>query len=277
MGRKVIITIAPTGNVPTKEMTAHVPVTASEIANQVYDCWKEAASVAHIHARNEEGLPTSDVNTYKQIMEHLAEKKDCDIITQLSTGGRAGNSAGERGQMLCLAPEMASLATGSSNFPAKANLNDPDTINYLASEMNKYNIKPEIEVFDGAMLFNAVHLAKKGILCSPLHINLVMGVPGSLPATPKNFFFLYENLPANCTWTMTAIGRRHVELSTMALALGGHIRVGLEDNIYYDYEKKSPATNISLVRRIRDIALAMGLEIATPKEARVMLNLQAKS
>jgi len=276
MARKVIITIAPTGNVPTKEMTPHLPVTAEEIADQIYECWQEGAAVAHIHARDLEGLPTSDVDTYKQIMECLAEKKDCNIITQLSTGGRAGNSYTERGQMICLAPEMASLATGSSNFPAKANLNDPETISYLGGEMNEYNVKPEIEVFDVAMLSNAVHLAKKGLLASPMQINLVMGVPGSLPATPKNLFFLYESLPADCTWTITAIGRRHVELTTMALALGGHVRVGLEDNIYYNYENKSLATNVNLVRRVRDIALAMGLEIATADEARAMLNLPTK-
>lgn len=276
MSRKVIITIAPTGNVPTKQMTPHVPVTVQEIVDHVYECWQEGASIAHIHARNDEGVPTSDVGVFKQIMAGLAERKDCDIITQLSTGGRAGNSGQERGQMLSLAPEMASLATGSSNFPAKANLNDPDTIGYLSGEMTTYNIKPEIEVFDAAMLHNAVHLAKTGKIPSPLHINMVLGVPGSLPATPKNLFFLYESLPENCTWTVTAIGKRHVELSTMALALGGHVRVGLEDNIYFNQEQKSLATNISLVRRIKDIALAMGLEIATPAEARAILSLPAK-
>ena len=276
MARKVIITIAPTGNVPTKQMTPNVPLSVQEIADQLYECWKEGAAIAHIHARNQEGLPTSDVGVYEQIIGRLTDKKDCDLITQLSTGGRAGKSAEERGQMICLAPEMASLATGSSNFPSKANLNDPDTIGYLRGEMAKYNVKPEIEVFDAAMLHNAVHLARKGLIAEPMHFNLVLGVPGSLPATPKNLFFLYESLPEGCTWTVTAIGKRHVELSTMALALGGHVRVGLEDNIYYNYEKKDLATNLGLVRRIRDIALAMGLEIATPQEAREILSLPAK-
>ena len=274
MARKVIITIAPTGNVPTREMTPNVPVTPQEIADQVYACWQEGAAVAHIHARDEKTLPTSNVEVYREIMSCLAAKQDCDIIVQLSTGGRAGNSSAERGQMLCLAPEMASLATGSSNFPAKANLNDPDTITCLNEEMVKYNVKPEIEVFDSAMLHNALHLAKKGALTVPLQINFVLGVPGSLPATPKNLFYLYECLPAECTWMVTAIGRQQVELATMALALGGNVRVGLEDNIFYDYEKKTLATNVDLVRRIRDIALAMGLEIATAQEARKMLNLQ---
>ncbi|MCL1993944.1 MAG: 3-keto-5-aminohexanoate cleavage protein [Spirochaetes bacterium] len=277
MPRKVIITVALTGNVPTKEMTPHLPVTPQEIADQAYACWKEGAAVAHIHARDDKGLPTSSVDVYRQIMECLAGKKDCDIITQLSTGGRAGNSALERGQMICLAPEMASLATGSSNFPAKANLNDPDTISHLNSEMAKYNVKPEIEVFDAAMLHNAVHMASKGVLSAPLQFNFVLGVPGSLPATPKNLFYLYESLPAECTWTVTAIGRRQVELAAMALALGGNVRVGLEDNVFYDYEKKSLATNVDLVKRVRNIALAMGLEIADAQEARRMLSLPTKN
>lgn len=276
MARKVIITAALTGNVPTKDMTPNVPVTPQEIADQLYDCWKEGAAVAHIHARNSDGLPTSDIEIFRQIIELVAAKKDCDIITQLSTGGRAGNSATERGQMICLSPEMASLATGSSNFPAQANVNDPDTVSYLSGEMAKYNVKPEIEVFDAAMLSNAVHFAKKGALKSPLHFNFVLGVPGSMPATPKNLFFLYESLPAECTWTVTAIGRRQVELAAMALALGGNVRVGLEDNVYYDYEAKTLATNLSLVKRIKGIALAMGLEIATPNEAREILNISFK-
>lgn len=170
-------------------MNPNLPVTPEEIADQIYECWKEGAAVAHIHARSKEGTPTSDVAVYRRILECLAAKKDCDIITQLSTGGRAGNSPEERGQMICLGAEMASLATGSSNFPTKANLNDPDTIAYLAGEMKKYGTKPEIEVFDTAMLENALNLAKKGVISWPLQINLVLGVPGSQPATAKQLFF----------------------------------------------------------------------------------------
>ncbi|MFZ5753941.1 MAG: 3-keto-5-aminohexanoate cleavage protein [Bacillota bacterium] len=272
MGNKVIITIAPTGNVPTKEMNPHLPVTPQEIADQIYECWKEGASVAHIHARDKEGKPTSDVNVYREILERLAEKKDCDIITQLSTGGRAGNSYLERGQMICLKPEMASLATGSSNFPTKANLNDLETIAYLAGQMRAYGVKPEIEVFDTAMLANAMQLVKQGVIDWPLQINLVLGVPGSQPASFQQLFFLYQNLPQGATWTVSAIGKDHVPLSTMALALGGNVRVGLEDNIYYS--KGVLATNVSLVRRIKNIALAMGKEIATPEEARQILGLE---
>jgi len=272
MKNKVIITVAPTGNVPTKEMNPYLPVTPQEIVDQIYECWQEGAAVAHIHARDKDGKPTSDVNVYREILRLLAEKKDCNIITQLSTGGRAGNTYTERGQMLCLEPEMASLSTGSSNFPTKANLNDPDTIAYLAGEMKKYGVKPEIEVFDTAMLANALQLVKKQALDWPLQINLVLGVPGSQPATIDQLYFLYKNLPEGVTWTVSAIGKDQVALSTMSLALGGSVRVGLEDNIFYS--KGVLATNTGLVKRIKNIAQAMGREIATPDEAREILGLR---
>ena len=269
---KVILTIAPTGNVPTKEMNPKVPLTPKEIAAQVYECWLEGAAVAHFHARDIDGVPTSDKSVYEEIMAEMDRYEDCDIIRQLSTGGRAGKSHIERGQMICLAPEMASLATGSSNFPTKGNFNDPETIAYLAGEMKKYNTKPEIEVFDTAMLWSALRSLDKGeIGGGPLHFNFVMGMPGSQPASAKALLYLYDHLPSNCTWGVTIIGKEHVPLSTIALALGGHVRIGLEDNVYH--VKGELATNLGLLKRMKGIALAMGREIATPTEAREMLSL----
>ena len=166
MSSKVIFTIAPTGSLPTKELTPHVPLTPQEIALQVYECWKAGASLAIPHARDENGKSTSDVKIYRQISAALDKYPDCDIIRQFSTGGRTGKTYLERGQMLCLAPEMASLATGSSNFSNMGNYNDPETIAYLAEEMRQYSVKPEIEVFDTAMIWNAVKLAEKGELQS---------------------------------------------------------------------------------------------------------------
>ena len=275
MNNKIILTVAPTGNVPTKEMNPNVPVTPQEIAAQIYECWKEGAAVAHIHTRDKNGLPTSDVEVNREVLAELDNYPDCDIIRQFSTGGRAGKTYMERGQMLCLAPEMASLATGSSNFPTKGNYNDPETISYLADQMRKYNIKPEIEVFDTAMLWNAMKLAEKGEIFSPLHINLVMGVPGSQPASEKGLFYLYDHLPKECTWGVTIVGKDHVKLSVIAMALGGNVRVGLEDNIYH--VKGVLATNLGLLTRMKNIALAMGRELATPAEARQMLGLAAKA
>jgi len=268
---KIILTLAPTGNVPTKQMNPNVPLAPKEIAKQVYECWKEGAAVAHFHARDSEGQPTADVNVYKEVMDEMDKYPDCDIIRQLSTGGRSATTYTERGQMVCLGEEMASLATGSSNFPARGNYNDPETIDYLAGEMKKYNTKPEIEVFDTAMLWNAIKLLDAGKVDAPLHINFVMGMPGSQPATPKALLYLYDHLPENCTWSVTIIGKDHVKLSLIALALGGNVRVGLEDNVYYS--KGVLATNIDLLKRMKNIALAAGKQLATPDEARAMLHL----
>lgn len=274
LSNKVILTLAPTGNVPTRQLTPHVPITPQEIAADAYTCWKEGAAVVHIHTRDNEGNPTSDVEVNREVMAELDKYADCDMIRQVSTGGRAGKSFTERGQMLCLSPDMSSLATGSSNFPAKCNFNDPDTISYLAAEMLKYNVKPEIEVFDTAMIWNAIRLAEKGEIKAPLHFNLVLGVAGSQPATVEALMYCYQNLPKDCTWGISAIGKDHVKLSSIALALGGHVRVGIEDNIYF--AKGVLATNVALVRRMKNIALAMGKEIATPAEARQILGLAPK-
>ena len=274
LSNKVILTLAPTGNVPTRQLTPHVPITPQEIAADAYACWKEGAAVVHIHTRDNEGNPTSDVKVNREVMAELDKYADCDMIRQVSTGGRAGKSFTERGQMLCLSPDMSSLATGSSNFPAKCNFNDPETISYLAAEMLKYNVKPEIEVFDTAMIWNAIRLAEKGEIKTPLHFNLVLGVAGSQPATVEALMYCYQNLPKDCTWGVSAIGKDHVKLSSIALALGGHVRVGIEDNIYF--AKGVLATNVALVRRMKNIALAMGKEIATPAEARQILGLTPK-
>lgn len=268
---KLILTIAPTGNVPTKELTPHVPITPAEIAAQVYECWQAGAAVAHFHTRDEEGKPTSSLEANIAVMAAMDKYPDCDIIRQLSTGGRAAKTYYDRGRMLPLAPAMASLATGSSNFPKICNFNDPDTIAYLAEEMNKHDIKPEIEVFDTAMLDYALKLVERGVLKAPLHINLVMGMTGSQPATEKLLFYLYEILPKGCTWGVSIIGQHHVKLSTIAMALGGHVRVGVEDNIYYT--KGVLATNLMLLERMKGIAKAIGRDIATPAEARQILGL----
>ena len=272
---KLILTIAPTGAVPTREMTPNVPVTPREIAAQVYECWKEGAAVAHMHARDKNGLPTADVEVFREILAELDKYPDCDIIRQLSTGARTSKNNVERGQMLCLSPEMASLATGSSNFPVRGNFNDPENVSYLAGEMRKYKIKPEIEVFDTAMLWSAFSLVEKGEIFAPLHINFVMGINGSQPASEKALLYLYDHLPKDCTWGVTIIGKEHVKLSVIAMALGGQVRVGLEDNIYH--VKGVLATNIGLLRRMKQIAIAIGRELATPAEARKMLGLEMKA
>ncbi len=262
---KLIITIAPTGNVPTKSMTPHVPVTPEEIANDLVACYGKGASVAHIHARDEEGVPTCDLQYFAQTVR-LLDEAGCPIVKQISTGARGGKSGEARAEALVLNPLSASLSSGSSNFPASINANEPKLVEYLAKTMLNKNIKPEIEVFDTAMISNAVRLEQTGLVKEPLLFNFVLGVKGSLPATPKNLFFLYDSLPPNAVWSVSVIGPQHVNLSVMAMALGGHVRVGIEDNIYYS--KGVLATNVALVERIATIGKAMGREIATPEDVK---------
>lgn len=269
---KLIITIALTGNVPTKELNKSTPITADEIVADAKACEELGAAVAHIHVRDEIGMPTSDRSLFKQVIDKM-DKEKLQLIKQLSTGVRGAENTIEcRGQMLDLGIEMASLSTGSSNFPTSINANSPELIKALALKMKKNNIKPEIEIFDTAMLSNAIYYAKKGILNEPLHFNLVMNVKGSMLGTPRNLMFLVDNLPKGSTWTVSGIGRSQVQMITMAIAMGGHVRTGIEDTI--EYVKGVPATNKMLVQRVVNIAKAVGRPIATPDEARKLLNLE---
>lgn len=268
---KLILTLAPTGNVPTRKLNPHAPLTIEEIVADVKKCADLGVSLAHLHIRDEELLPTSDRGIYKQLVDAL-DREGVNVIKQLSTGARSGeNTVDYRGQMLDLNVEMASLSTGSSNFPTSVNANSPDLIKGLSEKMLDHNIKPEIEIFDGSMIANAIKLEKKGILKGPLHFNLVMNVPGSLPGTPRNLMYLVESLPKGATWTVSGIGRAQVPMLTMAILMGGHVRTGLEDALKYD--ANTLATNEMLVKRVIRIANELGREIATPEEARQILSI----
>lgn len=270
MMEKVILTVAPTGNVPTRELNAYVPLTPDEIAEDILRCYNAGAAIAHIHARTEDEQPTPDPAVFKTIIQKVREK--CDIIIQLSTGARGGKTAAERGACIDLKPEMVSLATGSSNFAKSVNLNPPELIRELAQRMLDNGVKPEIEIFDLSMLEHAVFLAGKGILKTPMHINLVLGVPGSLSGDPRNLFFLVESLPKDSTWSVTSIGKSHRHLSALTMALGGHVRTGIEDVMELDPGK--PVSNLELVQRLANLARACDRPIATAEEAREMLGLK---
>lgn len=268
---KLIITLAPTGNVPTKTMNQATPVTVEEIVEEIKRCRQLGVAIAHIHVRDQEGKPTSDRSIFQKVLERIEEEK-IDIITQVSTGARGGENTIEyRGQMLDLPAQMASLSTGSSNFPSSINANDPALIEALAHKMYAHGLKPEIEAFDVGMISNAKKLLKKGILKAPLHFNLVMNVPGSIEGTPRNLLFMIESLPEGSTWSVSGIGRSQVPMLTMAILMGGHVRTGLEDVL--EYEKGVPATNAMLVERVVRIAKELGREIATPDDARKILSL----
>jgi len=267
---KLIVTVAPTGNVPTKEMNPHLPVTPDEIAETAVRCREAGASVIHLHARDAAGKPTLDPEIFARIYRLVTGRTD--LVVQISTGGRASMDLEARAAAVRrLCPEMASLTTGSMNFPDRVYANSFSVIEYLAATMKEAGTKPEMEIFEPGMIANALMLADKGLATPPLHFDFVLGSRGSLPATPKNLVFLSEAIPSGSTWTVAGIGRRQLPMAALAIAMGGHVRVGLEDNIYY--RKGELATNEKLVARVTRIAAELDRPVATPDEAREILGL----
>lgn len=267
---KLIITAALTGNVPTRERTPHVPLSPDEIAADVERCAAAGASVFHIHARDDKGLPTLDLTVFKETVRRIKARTP-EVIIQLSTGARAGKDFEARANPVRLLPEMASFTTGSNNLPGIVYENSPDFIAFLAEVFQKTGVKPEIEVFESGMIANAQHLVKKGLLANPLHFDFVLGAPGSMAGTVRNLVFLADSLPPGATWTVAGIGRAEMPLATAAIAMGGHVRVGIEDNLLLP--DGTLATNAQLVDRAATIARTMGREIASPAEARRILSL----
>ncbi len=267
---KLIITVAPTGSVPTKKHTSHIPIRPDEIIQEGILCEKSGASIIHIHARNPvDETPSTDFQIFKEIYQGL--KRETDLIIQISTGGRAGMEYEKRSERLSLEPEMASLTTGSVNFPSSVYANSPDLIKALATDMKTYNIKAEIEVFDVSMIQNGLNLVDQGLMAHPLHFNFVMGLKGAIPATIENLVHLKNSIPREATWTVSGIGASQLPMCVHAIAMGGHTRVGLEDCIYF--RKDELASNKQLVVRIAQVSKIIGREIATPDEARKILHL----
>ena len=269
---KLIITVASTGSIPKKKDTPHIPITPEEIVQTGIDCEKAGASIIHIHARNpEDESPSTDVKIFQQIFQGL--KKETNLIIQISTGGRAGTEYEKRSGRLRLKPEMASLTTGSVNFPSSVYENDPALIKALAQDMKALNIKPEIEVCDVSMIQNAIDLSDQALISMQMHFDFVMGLKGAIPATIENLVHLKNTIPSGMTWSVAGIGRHQLFMCTHAILMGGHTRVGLEDCIYYT--KGVPATNEQLVARIADMSDTLGRPVASPDEARRILGLPA--
>ncbi|WP_457553459.1 3-keto-5-aminohexanoate cleavage protein [Desulfobacula sp.] len=267
---KLIITIAPTGSVPTKKNTPHVSIRPDEIIQTGILCEKAGASIIHIHARNPvDETASTRFSIFKEIYQGL--KQETNLILQISTGGRAGMAYEQRSERLSLKPEMASLTTGSVNFPSSVYANSPDLINSLALDMKTHGIKPEIEVFDVSMIQNALDLVEKDVIQTPLHFDFVMGLKGAIPATIENLVHLKNSIPHDSTWTVAGIGAFQLPMCVHAIAMGGHVRVGLEDCIYFS--KGKLASNQQFVDRIVQTSEIMGRKIATPDEARKILGL----
>lgn len=270
---KLIITAAICGAEVTKEHNPAVPYTVAEIAEEAYKAYRAGASIIHLHVREDDGTPTQSRDRFEACINAIKEKCP-DVIVQPSTGGAVGMSNDERLQPVTLNPEMATLDCGTCNFGGDdIFVNTENTIIEFAEKMNARNIKPEIEVFDKGMVDMAIRLNKKGYIKSPMHFNMVMGVNGGISGTPRDLLFMVESIPTGSTFTVSGVGRTQLDMNVMAILLGGHVRVGFEDNVNLSKGVKA-ASNADFVARIRDIAVKMGREIATPDEARKILGLK---
>jgi len=242
-----IIAVAITGSLPRKRDNPAVPITVDEQVESTHEAFEAGATLVHLHVRNDDETPTSDARRFAQVLDGI--RKHCPgMITQISTGGRSG-AGRERGAMLYLKPDMASLAVGSVNFPTRVYENSPELVDWLAGEMLAHDIKPEIEAFDLSMIFQAVAMQKAGRIAGPLHVQFVMGVKNAMPVDREVFEFYVRTLrrlAPDATWTGAGIGKDQLTLVRWSLELGGHCRTGLEDNVRIDRHTLA-ASNAALV------------------------------
>lgn len=275
MTNPCIICVAITGSVPRKEDNPAVPTTISEQIESTHAAFEAGASIVHAHVRMDDQTPTSDPERFARLKEGL-EKHCSGMIIQFSTGGRSG-AGRERGGMLPLSPDMASLTVGSNNFPTRVYENSPDLVDWLASEMLKYNVKPEIEAFDLSHIFQAAKMQADGRLKGPLYVQFVMGVKNAMPVDKPSFDFFIETLgrvAPGANWCAAGIGRHQIEVNEWCVAAGGHCRTGLEDNVRIDRDTLAPS-NAALVQRVVDLCDRYERPVATAAQARAILGLSA--
>ena len=274
MDNPCIICVAITGSLPTKANNPAVPITVSEQIESTHAAFEAGASIAHCHVRNDDGTPTSDPVRFGLLLEGI--RAHCpEMIVQLSTGGRSG-AGKDRGGMLPLRPDMASLSVGSNNFPTRVYENQPDLVDWLAAEMLKYNIKPEIEAFDLSHIFQAAKMAKDGRLNSPLYVQFVMGVKNAMPVDKPVFDFYIatlKRLAPDAQWCGAGVGAGQIVVNEWAIAAGGHTRTGLEDNMRLDRDRLAPS-NAALVARAAALCAKYQRPVATAKQARAILGLE---
>jgi 3-keto-5-aminohexanoate cleavage enzyme len=270
-----IISVAITGSLPKKKDNPAVPISVSEQVESTHAAYEAGATLVHLHVRNDDESPTSAPERFGAVLAGI--RKACpDIITQVSTGGRSG-AGRERGGMLALKPDMASLASGSVNFPTRVYENAPDLVDWLAEEMKRHGVKPEVEAFDLSMIFQAAAMQKRGQIDGPLHVQFVMGVKNAMPVDREVFEFYVKTLKRlapDATWTGAGIGRDQATLVRWSAELGGHCRTGLEDNVRLDRDTLAPS-NAALVKQAVAICADYGRRPATPAEARQLLGLAA--
>ena len=270
---RLIITAAICGAEVTKEHNPNVPYTVEEIGREAELAYKAGASIIHLHVRLDDGTPTQSKERFKECMDEI--KARCpNVIILPSTGGAIGMTNAERLQPIYLNPEMATLDCGTMNFGGDdIFINTENTIIQFAKEMYERNIKPELECFDKGMIDMALRLSQKGFIKPPMHFNLVLGVIGGIAATARDLMYLVQSLPSNSTYTITGIGRYQFNMVHLAIAMGGHVRVGFEDNVYLS-KGVLANSNGELVEKVVRFAKELGREVASPYEARQILHLK---
>ena len=279
MAKKTIITVATTGAWPKKENNPNVPMTPSEIAEDVYDCWLAGAAVAHLHMRDDEGNGTMSKDKFAETVSLLRERHpDCNIVLNMTTSGDL--NATDETRMLHLKelrPEMASYDCGSMNWLHNSLfINSPQFLEELGRNMQEWGVKPEIEAFDPGMIANAAYYLKKGVLKAPLHFQFCMGCANGIPGSMKNLVFMKETMDTLCpgsTWSCFGVGHSAMEMLYGAVAMGGNVRVGMEDNVLYSKNQLADSNRQFVERAVR-IIREFGNEPATSDEAREILGLK---
>ncbi|WP_372424421.1 3-keto-5-aminohexanoate cleavage protein [Salinarimonas chemoclinalis] len=269
-----IICVAITGSLPRKRDNPAVPITVSEQVESTHAAFEAGASIVHAHVRNDDETPSSDPEKFARLKEGV-ERHCPGMIVQFSTGGRSG-AGRARGGMLGLRPDMASLSVGSNNFPTRVYENPPDLVDWLAAEMRTHGIKPEVEAFDLSHIHQAVAMNRDGRIPGRLYVQFVMGVKNAMPADEDVFDYYVrtvERLAPDAEWCAAGIGPHQITLNAWAVAAGGHARTGLEDNVRLDRTTLAPS-NAALVRRVVALCERHGRPVATPAQARAMLDLR---
>jgi 3-keto-5-aminohexanoate cleavage enzyme len=265
----LIVTVAPVGAELTPDQTPHLPLTPQQLGETAVLCEAAGASIVHVHCRTDDGTNTHAIARFRDAMNAIRNRSR--LIVQFSTGGAIGMTPEERAAPLELRPEMATLTCGTVNFGDDVFENSFPVMRGILHAMRRYGVAPELEIFDLGHLSNAKRLAAEGLFSFPQHVDFVLGVPGGLDASAEHLVECVRALPKGCTWSVAAIGRMQLPMATAAIAMGGHVRVGLEDNIWYT--KGRLARNEELVARVTQIAAELGRPVATPDAARQILRL----
>ncbi|HKI87803.1 MAG TPA: 3-keto-5-aminohexanoate cleavage protein [Draconibacterium sp.] len=280
---KFIINFTPNGMIPTKRMTPHVPIDVEEIVKEVLNARKFGVSIVHLHARDTEGKPTWKKEIYKEIIDRIRAVDgytNDSLIICISTSGRNWSDFERRSECLDLEgtskPDMGSLTLSSLNFPGSASVNSPEIIQKLALKMKVKGIKPELEVFDAGMINFAKYLHKKGMIEPPFYFNAILGNISNAQSGMLDAGYLVTQLPENSYWSFGGIGNAQLKMNTVGILNGGGIRIGLEDNIYFDNDREHLASNKDLLDRINEIASLLESAPYTPAEVREMLNMQVE-